>query len=342
MENRSGTPSRPRIPGYFIAIFRYLIVVGCLLWVFYDIRPERLPATLSIHNWLWIPPAVFFQLSSFGLQGIRWKFLLYPLGRLSWLRTTQAVYAGQFANGMFPMRIGELVRVYLVSRWLAADFVAVIPSISMEFLFDCLWLAIAIGTAAFLVPLPPALLDAVFVLVIFVVAAAGLFAFVVFRERKTPHRHHAAASFIEKLWNKANQLFHRLLDGLHGIGFSGAFFGALLVSLLLLITQTLAFWMVMAACGLHLTFWAGAVVFLIVHLGTMLPNAPSNVGTYQFFTVLGLSLFGVDKTTAAGFSVVVFVLLTAPLLLAGFFALHQTGLTQRKIREDMLDTLDRR
>lgn len=83
-------------------------------------------------------------------------------------------------------------------------------------------------------------------------------------------------------------------------------------------------------------------MFLIVHLGTMLPNAPSNVGTYQFFTVLGLSLFGVDKTTAAGFSLVVFVLLTAPLLLAGFFALHQTGLTQRKIREDMLDTLDRR
>jgi len=59
----------------------------------------------------------------------------------------------------------------------------------------------------------------------------------------------------------------------------------------------------MRAYGLGLSFWVGAAVFLILHFGTALPNAPSNVGTYQFFTVLGLTLFGIDKTTATGFSV---------------------------------------
>jgi glycosyltransferase 2 family protein len=341
IEKSSNAPKRWNIPGFFMPIFRYVIAGGCLLWVFYDIHPGRLLDTLFIRNWLWIPLAVFFQLSNFCLQGMRWKFLLYPLGNLSWFRTTQAVFAGQFTNGIFPMRIGELVRAYLVSRWLKGDFVAVLPSIWMEFLFDCFWLAVGIGTAAILIPLPSALLNAIFVLVVFVIFMIALFAFIVFWERKIPHKHHATASFIERIWNKAYRLLHRLLDGLQGIGFSGHFFGALMVSLFLLLAQTLAFWLVMEACGLHLSLWRGAVVYLIVHLGTMLPNAPSNVGTYQFFTVLGLSLFGVDKSIAAGFSIVVFVALTVPLLLVGFFALHQTGLSQKKIREDMLENLNR-
>jgi glycosyltransferase 2 family protein len=339
---RKKSSKHPIIPGYFGAVLRYLITGGCLVWVFYDIHPGRFLEALSIKNWFLIIPAVFLQLYSFVLQGIRWKFLLHPLGKLSWIKTTQAIYAGQFANGMLPMRVGELVRVYLVSNWLKADFVAAIPSISIEFLFDCIWLAIAIGVAGFLVPLPPALEYAVFVLVIFVITALALFAFIVFWERKSSHRHHVTDNFILNLWNRLNRIFHRLLDGLQLIGFSGPFFGALVFSLLLLITQIGAFWLVMTACGLHLSIWKGSVVYLIVHLGTILPNAPSNVGTYQFFTVLGLSLFDVDKTMAAAFSVVVFVILTAPLLLAGFFSIHQTGLTQKKIREDILTLLNGR
>jgi hypothetical protein len=64
---------------------------------------------------------------------------------------------------------------------------------------------------------------------------------------------------------------------------------------------------------LDLPVSAGIIVFLIVRLGTALPNAPANVGSFQFFTVFGLSLFGVNQTHAAGFSLVVFLILTAPL-----------------------------
>ncbi|MFA6471304.1 MAG: lysylphosphatidylglycerol synthase transmembrane domain-containing protein [Candidatus Latescibacterota bacterium] len=341
IEKPDNSHSRRKIPPHLGALFRYLIAGGCLFWVFYDIHPGRLLETLTVKNWLWIIPAIVLQLFSFVFQGFRWKFLLYPLGKLSWLRTTQAVYAGQFANGIFPMRMGELLRVYMVSGWLKVDFVAAIPSISIEFLFDLIWLAIAIGIAAFLIPLPSVLVNAVIVLVIFVIVATGFFAFVVFWERKASHGHHDAGGFIEKLWGRINRISHRLLDGLQLIGFSGRFFGALFISLLILIAQTAAFWLVMVALDIHLSFWEGAVVYLIVHLGTMLPNAPSNVGTYQFFTVLGLSLFGIDKTAAAGFSLLVFVLLTAPILLAGFFSIHQTGLTQKKIREDILTLLGR-
>jgi ABC-type branched-subunit amino acid transport system permease subunit len=49
--------------------------------------------------------------------------------------------------------------------------------------------------------------------------------------------------------------------------------------------------------------------------------------------VLGLTLFGLDKTTATGFSIVVFILLTLPLWAIGFFAISRTGMSLKTIRE---------
>jgi hypothetical protein len=97
----------------------------------------------------------------------------------------------------------------------------------------------------------------------------------------------------------------------------------------------LSFWLVMIAFGIRLSPLAGALVFLIVHVGTALPNAPSNVGAYQFFCVVGLQLFGVEKTLAAAFSIVVFVLLTLPLWVLGFIAMARSGATIATIRADL-------
>jgi hypothetical protein len=88
----------------------------------------------------------------------------------------------------------------------------------------------------------------------------------------------------------------------------------------------------MRGCGLRLGFWAGVATLLIVHLGTALPNAPANLGTYQLSCAAGLMLFGIDKTTAAGLSVVVFVVLTIPLWMLGALAFGQSGLTIKMVR----------
>jgi hypothetical protein len=85
----------------------------------------------------------------------------------------------------------------------------------------------------------------------------------------------------------------------------------------------------------------GAIALLVVHLGTALPNAPGNVGTYQFFCVVALTLFGVDKAVAAGFSLVVFVLLTAPLWAIGALAFSRSGLTLGRVRREAAAWLTR-
>jgi glycosyltransferase 2 family protein len=108
---------------------------------------------------------------------------------------------------------------------------------------------------------------------------------------------------------------------------------AFAASAILLLGQIVAFWLVGVAYGpLHLGFWAAAATLIIIHLGTAIPNTPANVGTYQFFCVLALTLLGVDKTMATGFSVVVFVALTVPLWLIGSLALGRSGTSLASVR----------
>jgi uncharacterized protein (TIRG00374 family) len=130
-------------------------------------------------------------------------------------------------------------------------------------------------------------------------------------------------------------LVQRLAGGLRAIGISARLYYAAGISLLMLASQIAAIWLLMMSYGLELPFVAAAVVFIILSLGTAVPNAPGNVGTFQFFAVLGLVLLGVDKVTAAGFSVVAFLALTLPMVTVGAVAFSLSGLKLAEVRNQL-------
>jgi len=130
-------------------------------------------------------------------------------------------------------------------------------------------------------------------------------------------------------------LLDKMAGGIRDIGRSRFFYSSFGISILLLLGQILSYWFVMLAYGLDLSFWHGAAVFLIVHIGTVIPSAPSNVGTYQFFTVVGLTLFGINKTLATSFSVIVFLILTIPLWIIGLLVFTRLGLSLKKIQTEI-------
>jgi len=333
--NSTRTATTDRVPQLIKQALGYLFALVCLIWVFHDIRFGELVQTMTKVRWEWVGLAIVFDILSYISQGIRWRLLLKTKGDISTLRATQAIYAGLFTNEILPLRIGELVRAYLVSRWLSSEFFSIIPSMAVERLFDSVWLALAIGLVAFFVPLPKDLLESEEILGAIVLIGIGLFLYLVLRKEKTVSGKHSDETLAWKPLGFVKSFINRLAFELKGIGLSRSFYTSFGASFFILFFQVLAFWLVMVAYDLNLSFWAGAVVFLIVHLGTAIPNAPANVGTYQFFCVVGLSLFGIEKTPATAFSVVVFVILTVPLWAIGFFALSRTGMSLSAVRNEI-------
>lgn len=273
--------------------------------------------------------AIVVDILSYATQAVRWRLLLKPVGHVQWLHATQAIYAGLFASEVLPMRPGEVLRAFLLSRRLGAPAAAVFPSIMVERLFDGIWLAIGVGITAALLPLPESLVRAGDVLGVAIVLATVVFAYEVLRN---PTTRNAGIRDVEPRHLGSLVRFRRQF---REMGRRRETYLALLLSLVLLGGQILAFWLVMVAYGLEARIWVGAAALVIIHLGTAIPNAPANVGTYQFFCVVALTLFGVDKTLATGFSVVVFVVLTIPLWLLGSLALARSGDTLASVRKQL-------
>ena len=313
-------------------ILAYTFALACLVWVFHDIDIRRLLAAMSIANWRFIVLAIMVDILTYVLQGLRWKLLLAPVGRLSCMRATQAVYAGLFTNELVPLRFGELVRAFLVSRWLSTRFALVLPSIVVERFLDAFWLAAAISLAAIVVPTPKEFTEIAYALSSIVLLGAALFLWLVYRSPEEPPSQ--ARSPRSRLVREVSRFASQFASGLRSIGETHRIVLSALLSAGMLICQVLALWFVLLACRINLPLWAGAVILLIVRLGTAIPNAPANVGSTQFFSILALRLFGVEKTIAAGFSITYFLVLTIPLWVVGLFAISKAGINISVLRSE--------
>lgn len=314
---------RRGMPRWIAPALGYLVSLACLIWVYrgFDWRQEF--ERLSALDWRWLLVAVVADVSVYVSQGWRWRMLLKPVGDVSMVRSVQAIYVGLFTNEVLPLRGGELVRSYLQAHWSAIPFSVVLSSAVVERIFDGVWLVLFTIVSTSIVPLPRYLVDGTRVLTGVLAGLAFLLAIAVFQKS------HAHAAVAKSRW--AGKLWH-VVDALHDMGRSRYFYLAFLSSLVYLGLQLVPIHALMLAYGLDLDWSATLVTLVILRLGTLLPQAPGNVGSFQFFAVVALRLFGVGRAEATGFATLLFFVVTVPLWLAGFVATLTSGIGFGDIR----------
>jgi len=311
----------------------YFIAALGLAWAFQGTHWRALSGEVAAIRWGWVLPAVLLNILGTFSQGYRWHLLLKPMGAIRTGKATQALFSGFFINDVLPLRMGELARGYIVSTWLSKEFVSIIPSMALERLFEGIWLAIGIGSTAIAVRLPRDLDRAAAIFGLAVLALAGAVLFITLKKKRVDGKRTSEKLRSSKRLGRLRILLERIEDGFRSIGMARNFYLAFFVSLLYFVLQMLSFWSLTKAYGLPFSFWVSSAVFIIIIFGTALPGVPANIGTYQFFCVAALTLFGVGKTEAAGFSLVAFAILTLPALVIGFIALARTGMTLASIKE---------
>jgi len=326
------TTKRTRI----LLILGYGLAVVCLVWVLHDFHLVQAMRQIANVDWKWVIVGISFDVLSYVIQGIRWKWLLTPFGRVKLAHSIRAVYAGLFANIVFPLRPGELLRSYLVSDSDDISLGKVLGSMGVERLIDLVIATAALAIVSLMVhDLPRKFEKTAYILaIVALVLLSVVVTIIYYLELKLSKSPEGA-----KQPKIPGRLMGALL-GLHAMGTAPSFYLAVLASIFMPLSQVMGLWAMMRAYGLHLPFLAAVVVLLIINLGVSLPNAPANVGSYQFFCVLGCGVFwwyfGTDdtwKTTAAGFSFFAFLALTVPFAFLGFLALVRSGLSLKSMRE---------
>jgi glycosyltransferase 2 family protein len=309
----------------------YGVSVACLVWVLHDFHVVKAMRELAGVNWKWVAAGVSFDVLSYGVQALRWKLLLTPFGKVRLTRAVRAVYAGLFANAIFPLRPGEFLRSYLLANSEEITLGRVLGSVGVERLVDLVIATASLAVVSLLVDLQGRFVRVAYTLAIgtlvLLTIVVLLILYLEIKMGSNPEPEVVSRRFSGRLMGA--------LVALHAMGTAPSFYSAVLASALMPACQVLGLWAMMQSYGLHLSLMAAVVVLLVINLGVSLPNAPANVGSYQFFCVVGLSVFQVEKTTATGFSIFAFLALTLPIVLLGFVALLRSGMSLHSMREQV-------
>lgn len=284
---------------------------------------------LSGITWWLVILALLLQIGPRLLEAGRWQYLLRPLRLHFWL-LLQAVYIGDLVSGVLPLAGGDVVRAAIIAARARVHVVRVLFTELVERVCDAVAIICVVWfTLRGLVPTRAWRL-ALTGLEIAVVLAVLFSAVLVAENARIGRRLEGW-----RVSAKASGLFKSVAA--EGVRAAALLTGrALAVCLAAALAATVvnigSLWCLLHAYHLSLTFSDAAAILVLIVIGTFLPGTPGNLGSWQFFCVVGLRLFGVSAARAAGFSLVGFVFWTLPPVLVGFFALFSSPFSWSELR----------
>ncbi len=305
-------------------------------WALHGVSWSDLGDEIRALDWRWVAVGAVADVLAYVIQGWRWSLLLRPVGPASVWDSTRAIFVGLFANEVLPLRGGELIRCFLVTRWSEIPISVTLASALIERIFDGLLLMAGLffsfrylrnfplthGQARALSLLTD---GGIFLGVLILVCGAVLAVAMYWREQALE------AILDSRMFSWA----HVFIEDLHRIGHSRFLYLSALVSVPHLLMQVVPIYAVMQAYGLDEGSWRGAAALMVLlRLGSVAPQAPGNVGLFQVLSTLGLTLFGVQQAMARRFTLILWGMVTLPLMIAGFVALVATGANMGDIHRE--------
>jgi hypothetical protein len=303
-----------------------LVVAGlCLFLAFRNVPFGDLREALARFDARWLVPAFLLSFLLMLFRAWRWQLELrplehVPLGRL-WLVTAIAY----MAINLLPVRLGEVVRPWLLSRRSSVSISNVVGNLVVEKLTDsfCIVFYILLGllTAS---DLPtwvrrgamfPAIGAAVF---------AAIVALVWFRGE--PFIDRWIVRFLpERFGAGVKRVVRAILEGMRILPNGRLVLAVFVMSLLLWSLPILSSWVIIQAFGFNVPFNAALIVFIFIGFGTALPNAPGMIGTFQYACILALGLFHVSEADALAYGLVLNAVQLVTIVMQGLIALPLAG-----------------
>lgn len=268
-------------------------------------------------HWAWVAIAVLSNIFVFLLQGWRWKLLLQPIEPVAFIYPVRAIYIGLFANEVLPLRAGELIRCFLLSQSTAIPLSVTFASALIERIFDGIWLMACFFVCLRVHRLPPVLLKGGYILGIMIVILGIVLAYAMYAKKQSLDQ------FFGFAWPR---WFNTLIEDLHLIGHSRYLYFAFLASGAFMVAQIVPIYALLRANRVMLAWTVSFVMMVLLRLSSIVPQAPGNLGSFQWVTARTLIMFGFAAAHAKRFSLILWAVVTIPLIIIGFIALAITGL----------------
>lgn len=278
----------------------------------------------------------------FPLRAFRWRPILDPIApNMAYGPLWRATAVGMMANNVLFARAGELVRAFMLSRETTVPFSASFASLVVDRVFDAVVIIGLMVLALFNASFPASTEVAgqsvsnwagggVISITLITVA---LYAIVFFPDRLIGLYEMVVRRVAPRFEERGRIMLRSFADGLSVLRHPGRFLTVLTWTVAHWLVNALAFWIMFRAFGIVVPFWTalflqGLIVFLVA-----LPSTPGFFGPWEFGAVAGLTLYGVNETTAAAWAITFHVLSLIPITIIGLYYLVRSGMKLGELKQ---------
>ncbi len=289
----------------------------------------------EVHHmrWGWVCFALAFDGAVYLLHGWRWKTLLHPVSKIPFIQTLIAIYVGLFTNEVFPLRAGELVRCFLLAQSSEVPLSVTFASALIERIFDGVWLMACFFITLRMGHLPGVLLKGGYFLGALILLLGAVLGFAMYSRKQSLDKVFGIS------WPK---WFDTLIDDLHLIGHSRFLYYSFGISGLYMLAQILPIYCLVRANVLPVSWMASFTMMVLLRLSSVVPQAPGNLGAFQWVAAQTLIMFGLGAAHAKRFSLILWAVVTLPLLLIGFVAVTMEGINLSHLHREATGAANQR
>jgi uncharacterized protein (TIRG00374 family) len=309
------------------------------VFLYYALRKLDLPQVwqyIRHGRYLWLIPSVAIYFFAVWARTWRWHYMLRSIKVISLRRLFPVTCIGYMGNNIYPFRIGELLRAYVLRRREGVAISASLAQILVERIFDgvTMLLFVFIG-----LPLVPAIPDAWrrFVIVFSLLFFGALAVFLVLAASTQRAQriygwvidHLLPGRFREPVRGFAD----RFMEGLYFLRSGRDVAMVFVTSLVIWLAETGKYWFVMHAFDFEVSFFVLMLMNGVVNLFTTIPSAPGYIGTFDAPGIEVLRAFGVPENIAAAYTLVLHAALWLPITLLGAYYMWRESISWRDLGE---------
>jgi uncharacterized protein (TIRG00374 family) len=313
-----------------------LIAAITVLFTYLALRDVRYGDTWSAlrhSNYWWLIPAVAVLAVHIAMRAFRWQIVFKEGRRPGFGAISKATLVGYLFNSILPARAGEAARILALKQYAGTSYSEGTATVVVERVFDVLSLLVILFVMAPWLPHVSWLRSAEFLALGLAIVLACLIA-VIARYGERPilwaMRPLTRLRFFDR--DRVEQMAANIVHGLeslrnvrHGV----VVFAVTTVSWLVL---GVCFWLLMIGFHLHLSVLAGVLVTVAIGLSFIVPAPPAGVGLFEAAGLAALSSYGIAKSHALAYVLVLHVTNVLPLIIAGLVVL---GLDARRTRRKL-------
>ena len=319
------------------------LCVGLVALFLYEVDLSGVVREIARARPGWLAMSLASMFVNLGIRALRWRYLLEPLGKTSFLNSFRATAVGFAARGILPSAAGELVRPYFLSRHEAVSATGAFATVILERLLD---MVTVLALLAFFVFISGRDLTAAnptaFAAIKWTGGVAAVLALaalvVVFMLAGHPEKVNGTLRRLEaaapsKLAGLLARIADKFVGGLAAIRRPSRLLGALAWSIPLWLDIAFGIWTVAVAFHLAVPFTGSFLLIAFLVIGVAVPTPGAVGGFHEAFRLGVTQFFGAPQDAAVGAAIVLHALSVGSALSLGLIFAAQAGLNLTGMRQ---------